>query len=180
MWRRCRCRRWLIWRGSIRVRRRGISEFGVLPFFQSGKRRRRWENGEEDRRRVADPVSRSSLFVAFAFHRKVLDRAMHFALEGTARQAKFATRLIAYSKKADELTPDLSEVSFEIPSTSFAFSKLTRLRFFPPSLPDPRYFSRRRRRQAPSLPSHCSFGDRSFSTGRVRGSERAGHQVHPR
>ncbi|KAL7414966.1 armadillo-type protein [Mrakia frigida] len=41
--------------------------------------------------------------------KKVLDRAMHFALEGTARQAKFAARLVAYSKKADELTPDLSE-----------------------------------------------------------------------
>jgi len=107
--RRCRCRRWRIWRDRIRVRRREISEFGFLslPF---GRRRR---NGKG--RRAADPVLVRSLF--FAIRRKVLDRAMHFVLEGTARQAKFATRLIAYSKKAEELTPDLSEVGLEILST---------------------------------------------------------------
>lgn len=59
------------------------------------------------------------------FRRKVLDRATHFALEGTARQAKFAVRLIAYSKKADELAPDLAEVSSAIPTSPLRSSKLT-------------------------------------------------------
>ena len=50
-----------------------------------------------------DPASQTT-------DKKVLDRAMYYAENGTARQAKFAARLIAYSKKADDLTPDLCEV----------------------------------------------------------------------
>ncbi|CED83559.1 Sister chromatid cohesion complex Cohesin, subunit PDS5 [Phaffia rhodozyma] len=41
--------------------------------------------------------------------KKLLDRAMFFAKEGSARQAKFAARLIAFSKRADSLTPELAE-----------------------------------------------------------------------
>lgn len=77
-------------------------------------------------RRIADHRSRSSLRLC----RKVLDRAMHFALEGTARQAKFAARLVAYSKKADELTPDLSEVSPVLCSPLRSSSRADSLIFF--------------------------------------------------
>lgn len=42
--------------------------------------------------------------------RKLLDRVMFFAVNGTARQAKFAARLVAYSAQAEALTTSLAKV----------------------------------------------------------------------
>lgn len=50
------------------------------------------------------------LLACHAFHRKILDKALALAQYGSAREAKFAARLIAFSKRSDELSEKLAEV----------------------------------------------------------------------